>query len=198
MSVISLKTSILAREFKTIAMTNDNHKNPYCAVGLCNPKSPANVGSVIRACGCFSADHIFYTGIRYDRAERFYTDTTKNRNQIPLQQVDDLARASGDDTQIVCVELCENAVALAEFTHPDRACYLFGPEDGSLSQQLINAADHVVFIPSTGCLNMAATVNVVLYDRAMKHTPALNTGQRNELVRNNRDCRNNLKAGVGT
>jgi len=177
-------------------MSNNNQKIPYCAVGLCNPKSPGNVGSVMRACGCFAADHIFYTGIRFNRAERFYTDTTKNRNRIPLQQVDDLTQALANDIQVVCVELCENAVALAEFNHPDRACYLFGPEDGSLSQQLINAADHVVFIPTHGCLNMAASVNVVLYDRAMKRAPRLNASQYNEMVRSNRDCRNNLKAGA--
>jgi len=181
-----------------------NDKNPltdYCAVGLCNPKSPANVGAVLRACGCFSADQIFYTGTRYDRAERFYTDTANRRDDIPLTRVNDLLftdnkNSENDGIQSVCIELCEDAIPLPQFQHPERALYLFGPEDSSLSQDLINTCDHVVFIPTQGCLNISASVNVVLYDRSSKRAPALDASQNNKLIRRSRDCRNNLKAGV--
>ena len=47
-------------------------------IGLSNPKSPTNVGSVLRAAGCFQADGILYTGERYSRAAEFCTDTKKN------------------------------------------------------------------------------------------------------------------------
>ncbi len=166
----------------------------YCAVGLSNPKSPGNVGSVLRACGCFLADHIYYTGSRYDRAERFYTDTANRSEDIPLTRVDNLLEAGADDLQIVCIELCENATSLNDFVHPDRANYLFGPEDHSLSQSHIDAADHVVFIPTQGCLNLAASVNVVLYDRMVKRSTQSNRDNHNNMIRNSRDCRNNLKA----
>ena len=36
---------------------------------LTNPKSPTNVGAVLRAAGCFGANEILYTGNRYDRAK---------------------------------------------------------------------------------------------------------------------------------
>ena len=57
---------------------------------------------------------------------------------------------------------------LPEYTHPDRALYLFGAEDGSLSQELRDWCEDVVYIPTQGCMNLAATVNVVLYDRLAK------------------------------
>lgn len=164
----------------------------YCAIGLCNPKSPGNVGSVIRASGCFDADHIYYTGTRYDRAEPFYTDTANRRNDIPLTKVDNLTAVN--DVKIVCVELCENATPLADFEHPAQALYVFGPEDGSLPQHMINTADHVVFIPTHGCLNLSASVNVVLYDRATKRRPVVNKFEYNNLIINSRDCKNNLVA----
>jgi len=44
------------------------------SLGLINPKTPENIGAVMRAAGCFQADAVFYTGERYDRAARFNTD----------------------------------------------------------------------------------------------------------------------------
>jgi len=165
----------------------------YCAIGLGNPKSPSNVGSVVRACGCFSADHIFYTGSRYDRAEPFYTDTANQRNEIPLTHIDSLTEAPvKPEVKIISVELCENAVPLTDYRHPEQALYLFGPEDYSLSQETINKSDDVVFIPTTGCLNLSATVNLLLYDRMIKQTKVLSHIEANDLIRSSRDCRNNL------
>jgi len=62
----------------------------------------------------------------------------------------------------------------------------------SLSQALIDAAQAVVYIPTRGCLNLAATVNVVLYDRAAKN-PATQTGD--SVIRQSRDTNNTLKLG---
>jgi len=176
-----------------------DHGTDYCAIGLSNPKSPSNVGAVMRACGCFSADHIFYTGTRYDRAEPFYTDTANRREEIPLTHVDTVesviesrAHLPCESLKLVCVELCENATPLPSFKHPAQAIYLFGPEDYSLSQETIDRADHVVFIPTNGCLNLSATVNVVLYDRQLKQAPGTSHNDYDELIRNSRDCRNNL------
>ena len=45
------------------------------SIGLTNPKSPTNVGSVMRAAGCYQADAVYYTGQRYAHAAKFNTDT---------------------------------------------------------------------------------------------------------------------------
>lgn len=141
-------------------------------IGLVNPKGPSNVGTVMRAAGCFSANEVLYTGTRYARAAQYETktntDTHKAKNSIPLTQVDCLLSEKQPDMEVVCVELCLGATSLTEFKHPDKALYIFGPEDGSISQGIIDKADHVVYIPTKDCLNLAATVNVVLYDRLAK------------------------------
>jgi tRNA G18 (ribose-2'-O)-methylase SpoU len=36
----------------------------YSCIGLYNPKSPENVGSVMRAAGCYGVSTVFYTGKR--------------------------------------------------------------------------------------------------------------------------------------
>lgn len=147
------------------------------------------MGAILRAAGCFKANEILYTGQRYDRAAKFSTDTKNVKNRIPLKHVSELLASKANGLSVVAVELVTGAVSLSEFSHPENALYLFGPEDGSLSKELVDGADHVIYIPTIGCLNLAATVNVVLYDRQAK----LNTvAKGDETIRASRDRNNNL------
>ena len=159
-------------------------------VGLTNPKSPSNVGAVMRAAGCFQVDEVIYTGQRYSQAAKFSTDTKNISNVIPLVPVDSLLFYKNNGRKVVCVELVEGATPLPEFAHPDKALYILGPEDGSISQDVVNQADHVVYIPTIGCMNLAATVNVVLYDRLAKSEQLI---ANDALIRQSRDTNNKVK-----
>ena len=55
-------------------------------LGLVNPKSPSNVGSIMRASGCYQVGSVFYTGSRYTHAARFNTDTKNATLNIPLTE----------------------------------------------------------------------------------------------------------------
>lgn len=156
-------------------------------IGLTNPKSPTNVGSVLRAAGCFGAEEIFYSGNRYDIAKKYHTDTQSRSEHIALTHCDDFFTAAPKGFKVVGVELVEGATALPDFKHPEQALYLFGPEDGTLSQEVVDQLDEVVYLPTIGCLNLAATVNVLLYDREAK-LKTLTAGD--DLIRSSRD-RNN-------
>lgn len=160
-------------------------------IGLENPKSPENVGMVLRAAGCYGADTIFYTGSRFNRAREFYTDTKDWHEKIQLLCVEQLAHANTQGAKIVAVELVEGAQPLMEFIHPEHAFYIFGPEDGSVSQAVLDVCDAVIYIPTIGCMNLAASVNVVLYDRLAKN-PAEAIYER--PIANNRD--NNSKIRI--
>jgi len=168
-------------------------KQAIIHIGLSNPKSPLNVASVMRAAGNYRVDRVVYTGERYPRAlQRNPTIPKLSRKvskDIPLAQVECLI-AAADRLPIVCVELAENAIALPEYQHPQNALYIFGPEDGTLEQGIIDRADAVVYIPTVGCMNLAATVNVLLYDRLAKSRQAID---HNELIRQSRDTNNTVK-----
>lgn len=159
-------------------------------IGLSNPKSPTNVGGVMRAAGCFSADAVFYTGQRYERSARFHTDTHDANQEIPLSGVSCLLDSAPADAKVVCVELVEGATSLPAYQHPDRAFYIFGPEDGTLTQEIIDRADDVVFVPTTHCMNLAATVSIVLYDRMAKSAQSISD---DVLIRQSRDNNNHVK-----
>ncbi len=158
-------------------------------IGLCNPKSPENVGSVLRAAGCYQADEVRYSGERFARASRYSTDTKNIKSTIPLTKADDLLHDLPSDMQVVCIEFAEGASALPGFIHPERAIYIFGPEDGSIPQTVVDRADAVVYVPTIGCMNLAATVNVVLYDRLAKSNLPIDDAER---VKASRDVNNRL------
>ncbi len=159
-------------------------------IGLINPKTPANVGAVMRAAGCYQVDAVFYTGRRYDRAAKFSTDTKDASRKIPLASTETLLEIVPNRAKIVCVELVEGAIPLPEYQHPENAIYIFGPEDGTISQDVIDWADDVVYVPTTGCMNLAATVNVLLYDRLAKSESSIAS---NELICQSRDTNNQVK-----
>jgi len=158
-------------------------------IGLSDPKSATNVGAVMRAAGCYGVDNVIYTGTRYDRAVKLNTDTKKVSSLIPLSQQQHLLDNKADDVQVVCVDLIEGATPLPNFIHPEKALYLFGPEDGTLKQSIINQADAVVYVPTIGCMNLAATVNVLLYDRLSKSSQFVTD---NELIKKSRDNNNRV------
>ncbi len=143
-------------------------KKNYSCIGLFNPKSPENVGSVMRAAGCYGVNSVFYTGKRYDRAKPFYTDTQKIYETRPLIGVKELKDVIPLGCVPVAIELVEGARSLTTYKHPAQAFYIFGPEDGSLEKEITDFCDDIVYIPTEGCMNLAATVNVVLYDRLAK------------------------------
>lgn len=68
----------------------------------------------------------------------------------------------------VAVELRERSEPLPSFAHPERAVYVFGPEDGGLTKPICRLCHRFVVVPSRHCLNLAAAVYLVLYDRAVK------------------------------
>ncbi|MFT2090919.1 RNA methyltransferase [Paraglaciecola sp. 2405UD69-4] len=140
-------------------------------LAITNPKSPQNMGSILRAAGNYNVQTIRYTGERYARASAFSTDTKNVHLNVPVNQVDTIINLA-TDTHLtkVAIELVEGATPLPLFTHPENALYIFGPEDGSIEQKVIDQCDHVVYVPTIGCMNLAATVNVLLYDRLAKTT----------------------------
>lgn len=160
-------------------------------IGLENPKSPTNVGSALRAIRCFDADSVRFSGTRLTLALQYATDTKDFALTAPPQAVDDLLDDLPNQVKVVAFELCEGAEPLSQFHHPKDCLYCFGPEDGTLSQAIIDRADHVVFVPTVGCMNLAASVNVVLYDRLSKTTEL--PADLDAHIRRQRDTNNRVK-----
>jgi tRNA C32,U32 (ribose-2'-O)-methylase TrmJ len=142
------------------------------AVALTNPKYLHNVAGALRACAAFGVDELRYTGDRakreLDNAERpprefrmkAYSAVTFRHCALSIEEQDAWAP--------VAVEARDDFLSLPDFEHPADALYVFGPEDGSLGRSHLRLCHHHIRIPSSVCLNLAASVYIILYDRRAK------------------------------
>jgi len=137
----------------------------YSVIGLDNPKCNENIGSALRACGVYDAALMIVSGARYKKNK---LDTRAQYRHMPFLQVDDLLSHIPYDCVPVAVDLIENAKSLVNYTHPERAFYIFGAEDATLGKRITDKCRDVIYVPTNGCMNLAATVNVILYDRMQK------------------------------
>ena len=141
----------------------------FAAIALHNPKSPHNVGGVMRAAGCYGADLIVVGGKRRTNTIRHIpTDVQNTWKQIPTLEVEDIFDAMPVGAIPIAVDLLPAATPLPEYKHPAAAFYIFGAEDSTLGKQIVSRCRDIVSVPTEFCMNLAACVNVVLYDRMAK------------------------------
>jgi tRNA(Leu) C34 or U34 (ribose-2'-O)-methylase TrmL len=144
------------------------------AVALIDPKYPHNVGAALRACSCWGIGQLWWTGRRVTldvpRGQRLpREERMKGYRAVELHHEDRVFDCLGaGPVTPVAVELRPLAESLVSFEHPEQALYVFGPEDGSLPKPVRLLCHRFVVIPTHHCLNLAAAVNVVLYDRRLK------------------------------
>jgi tRNA(Leu) C34 or U34 (ribose-2'-O)-methylase TrmL len=142
-----------------------NEYRGFATIGLDRPKSKENLGGVLRAAGCFGASLVVVRGARMGR---YSTDTMDSYKSIPSIHADDLIASIPFGCTPVAVELADGAKNIVDFTHPERAFYIFGPEDGDVDKKIRASCAHTIYVPTQFCMNLACTVNVVLYDRLQK------------------------------
>ena len=164
---------------------SDRSERGYAIVAMDSPADPVNVGHTLRAAMCFDTRLVVLANA--DPAidlRRLPTDPGRTWRHTPVLSVIDLFASLPYDCTPVAIELTENAEDLVDFQHPERACYIFGPERGSLSEETMKRCDSVLKIPVSLPLNLAASVNVVLYDRMLKmRRPDLQAGVNNANAR---------------
>lgn len=142
-------------------------KRGYAAIALHRSKTGENVGSVLRAAGCYGADLVVIANDR-SQSVKHPSDTQKAWRHIPTVLANSVFDVIPYGASPVAVDLLDYATPLPAFVHPESAYYIFGPEDGTLPEDIVKRCRHKVFVPTRYCMNFAATANVILYDRLSK------------------------------
>ena len=140
-------------------------------VVLDHPKYEVNVGGAMRSAVALGADAVILVGRRYEREPGDVFHAQKHLEVLPVRSWEQALELLGN-IPIVAVERLEGAMPLNTLAHPPRAAYVFGPEDGSVHPDVVTFSAHQVHIPHArvdnvhwGCLNLATSVALVLYDR---------------------------------
>lgn len=153
----------------------------FAAIGLVRPKSPDNIGGVMRAAHCYRASAVVIEGQRAPVTDKW--DTPKAFKHTPVFRGDDLFALVPYGAVPIGVDLVEDATPLPSFQHPLSAFYIFGPEDGTLGKKHLDRCPLKIMVPTRHCMNLAATVNVVLYDRLAKIERTRSGVSINEIAR---------------
>ncbi|WP_210489618.1 RNA methyltransferase [Rufibacter aurantiacus] len=145
----------------------------YFGIGIMEPKTETNVGTLWRSASIMGASFLFTIGRRYKKQS---TDTGKSWKDIPLfhyADFDDFYEHMPYSCQLVGVELDPKAVPVEQFQHPERCIYLLGSEDHGLSNAVRARCHYLVQLPGTSSMNVASAGTVILYDRHLKSQLAL-------------------------
>lgn len=148
-------------------------KRGYYAIGIYEPKTETNIGTLWRSAHNFGADFIFTIGKRYKKERG---DTTKADRHIPLYNYkdwNDFVSHLPIGSEIVCIEQVVGARNIKDVSHPERAVYVLGAEDYGIPEEKMRGHQKV-FIDTPMCLNVAVAGSIVLFDRKNKTPPTNN------------------------
>lgn len=140
----------------------------FFAIGILNPKTEHNIGTLWRSAYVLGASYIFTVGKRYKKQQ---SDVVKAWARIPLfyyETIEDLLENIPYDCRLVGVELDDRATDLHLFQHPKRAIYLLGAEDTGLPNEVLDACHFLVKLPGNSSLNVGVTGGIVIHDRVSK------------------------------
>lgn len=147
------------------------------AVALWDPKYAFNVAQAVRIASCYGVPQVWFNGSRVplegskgNRLPR--EERMKGYRDVDICHQEYFFDAFPDDVVPVAVELTPSSENLVYFEHPEKAVYVFGPEDGSLPKVARMHSHRVIQIPTRHCLNLSMAVGTVLYDRHYKRVLA--------------------------
>lgn len=140
----------------------------FFEIGIYRGKCLPNVGTLWRSAYQMGAAGIFTVGRRYPNQA---SDTVKAHRHIPCREYvdfDTFFHALPRGAPIVAIEM--GGRSLDRFTHPERAVYLLGAEDGGIPREIIARCHHVISLPSirTESYNVAVAGSLVMFDRQTK------------------------------
>ena len=166
---------LLKNKFISYGIIEENLSECGCASarkGLFRHRNPLSESdqeqTLWRTAHILGADFMFIIGKRY---ENMRTDTRKSWRHVPLFEYPDYETFRSSlpkGSKLVGIELDEQSVPLATYSHPERAVYLLGAEDFGLPPEVIATCDDIVQIPGKASLNVSVAGSIVIYDRLLK------------------------------
>jgi len=137
----------------------------YFGVGIEKSSKQMNAGNLFRTAHAFGASFLFTVNTEYS-VKKAKSDTSLAPRNIPWYDFDSAEKLKlPSGCVLVGVEFFEESIELPVFRHPSNAAYIFGPEMGSLSSEILDSCKHLVKIPTNFSLNIATAGAIILYDR---------------------------------
>ncbi len=143
----------------------------YFEIGIYQPRSVENIGTLWRSAYQLGAAGIFVIGRSYRRQT---SDTELTLRLIPLRHYltfEDFLTARPVGAQLIGIEM--GGQPLSTFRHPEQAIYLLGSEATGLPARILEQCNAVIGLESVNkaSFNLAVTGSIVLYHRVFLQSP---------------------------
>jgi tRNA (guanosine-2'-O-)-methyltransferase len=134
--------------------------------------TPANVGAIVRSAAAYRAERLWLAGatppLTASGVQRTAMGTDRYVAATAVATgVQAVAEAGADGFTVVAVELTDAAVALHELSLSADVALVFGHEDHGISRGVLEAVDHVAYLPMlgrVGSLNVATAAAIAMYE----------------------------------
>lgn len=146
----------------------DLNEERYFGIGIFQPKTKENIGTLWRTAYIYGASFVFIIGRKYKPQA---SDVTKTWSRIPLFQyetVDAFLESMPYSCKLVGLEQTERSVPIHAYEHPARAVYLLGSETNGLPNRLIDKCHDIIQLPGEKSLNVAVAGSITVFDRVNK------------------------------
>ncbi len=146
----------------------DANDERYFGIGVYQPKTEENIGTLWRTAFVYGASFIFIIDAKYKKQR---SDVLKTWSKIPLFQYN-TTQAFLDTVPYSCkiigIEMEENSIPIKEYEHPFRGIYLLGSENNGLPKKLQEKCQDLIVLPGKRSLNVAVAGSIVIFDRINK------------------------------
>jgi len=143
-------------------------KRGFFGIGIYEPKTIENLGTLWRSAYNFGASFIFTINDRYLKQK---SDTTKAFRHIPLiffKSLNSFIDFIPYETELIGIEQVGKSLNLKNYVHSERSIYLLGAEDKGLPKKILNKCSRIVSIDTPLCLNVAVAGSIIMFDRNNK------------------------------
>ena len=152
---------------------NFNITKGFCGIGVYQPKTQENIGTLIRSAKQFGADFVFTIGKRYKTQ---HSDVKLSRH-IPIfnfKTIEECLDCLPPTKNLIGVDIIKGSQPLKEFKHPKQGIYILGSEDNGLCKEILtDKRFEYVHIEGKSSLNLAVAGSIILYDRFMQFNDSL-------------------------
>ena len=145
-------------------------------ISLCAINFRDNLGYLVRAAACFSAERLYVIGHIPERSS-IKASSGSLVDYVEIVQFSTpsefLVHMQAEGIQVVAAELVETAKSLTayNFDFNRRVCLVVGNEEVGVPPEILQSSD-VIYIPMPGvgyCLNTAQTANIILYEAVRQY-----------------------------
>ena len=146
-------------------------------------ESPANAGAIIRLAEAFGVEQVYFcnaninfNGSRFKRTARSAEQYMVFNNHDNAQEL--IQELTNDDYTTIGLEITTNSLPLDKFdVLQTKIALVIGSESMGISQDILNALDHIIYIPMYGknsSMNVGHACAIALYKLTQpQHAPQI-------------------------